>query len=83
MYQCLAWHAANDEYLASDPKLKILKYSYFVARAQITIDEQDVTPENRQSIVLNRRLLSELGSWNRAVAGPNVILLRLNISDIA
>lgn len=44
--------AANVEYLASDPKLKFLEYSYFVGSAQIIIDEQGVTLENRQSIVV-------------------------------
>ncbi|RKU46354.1 hypothetical protein DL546_001778 [Coniochaeta pulveracea] len=51
--------AANVEYLASDPKLKFLEYSYFVGSAQIIIDEQGVTLGNRQSIVLTPPVVSE------------------------
>jgi hypothetical protein len=44
--------AARVEYLVSDPRLKFLEHSYIVGNAQIIIDEQGVTIENRQSIVL-------------------------------
>jgi hypothetical protein len=44
--------AARVEYLVSDPKLKFLEHNFIVGNAQIIIDEQGVTIENRQSILL-------------------------------
>jgi hypothetical protein len=44
--------AARVEYLVSDPKLKFLEHAFVVGNAQIIINEQGVTIENRQSILL-------------------------------
>ncbi|KAL2831377.1 hypothetical protein BDW59DRAFT_130693 [Aspergillus cavernicola] len=48
--------AARTEYLVSDPKLKFLESSFFVGNAQIIIDENGVTIENRQSIVITPKI---------------------------
>jgi hypothetical protein len=44
--------AARTEYIVSDPRLKFLESSFIVGNAQVIIDQNGVTIENRQSLVL-------------------------------
>ncbi|CAN8104618.1 unnamed protein product [Discula destructiva] len=48
--------AAKTEYLVTDPALKFLENSYLVGSAQIIVDQNGVTIENRQSLVTTPKI---------------------------